>query len=68
MIPHNSYPNQSDRWRRVLVLRYMSAAGNFGPKDYPDYRNGDPFPRTGFLVCGQDTEKRGWEHSPFAAV
>lgn len=65
MIPHNSYPNRSDRWRRVLVLRYMAASGSFEDKTYPDYRTGEPFPRTGFLVGGHDTENHGWQQSPF---
>ncbi len=65
MIPHNSYPNQSDRWRRVLVLRYMAAAGECGPKTYPDYRTGEPFTRECFLVSGEDSQQRGWKRAPF---
>ena len=59
MIPHSSRPNQSDRWRRVLVLRYMSADGEMGKKMYEDYRDGSPSPRQYFLVRGQDVANRG---------
>jgi len=59
MIPHNSIPNLSDRWRRVLVLRYMAADGVMGAKEYPDYRSGEKFPRKFFLVRGEDVLKRG---------
>lgn len=65
MIPHNSGPNLSDRWRRVLVLRYIAADGELGPRMYPDCRTGNKFPREGFLVRGQDIANRGLRHSPF---
>ena len=68
MIPHNSIPNHSDRWRRVLVIRYMTATGDMGDKMYEDYRNGDPFPRRFFLVRGEDVLNRGLERSPFEMV
>ena len=66
-LPHNSIPNHSDRWRRVLAIRYMTATGDMGDKMYEDYRNGDPFPRH-FLVRGEDVLNRGLERSPFAMV
>jgi hypothetical protein len=65
MIPHSSIPNNSDRWRRVLVFRYIAADGVFGDKEYPDYRNGEKFPRRFFLVRGRDVLNRGLETSPF---
>jgi hypothetical protein len=66
MMPHNSLPNQSQRWRRVLVLRYMSADGTVGPKEYQNYRTGEKFPREGFLVRGEDVSQRGYRRSPFS--
>ena len=68
MLPHNSIPNHSDRWRRALAIRYMTAAGDMGDKMYEDYRNGDPFPRRYFLVRGEDVFNRGLERSPFEMV
>ena len=64
MIPHSSLPNRSDRWRRVLVLRYMSAAGEMGEKTYEDYRDGTPFPREYFLVRGEDIAQLGLPRTP----
>lgn len=64
-IPHNSPPNRSDRWRRVIVLRYMPAEGVFGNREYPDYRTGELFPRRFFLMRGNDVQNVGLEHSPF---
>lgn len=61
MIPHRSTPNRSDRWRRVLVCRYMSAEGDMGTKEYPDYRTGQMFPRRYLLVRGQDVLNRRLE-------
>jgi hypothetical protein len=68
MIPHRSVPNSSDRWRRVLVLRYMRADGDMGEKMYEDYRTGDPVARRYFLVRGEDVLNRGLERSPFEMV
>lgn len=65
MMPHNSTPNYSDHWRRVLVLRYMTAEGGMGEKEYVDYRNGKKFDRKYFLVRGKDVQNRGLEISPF---
>ena len=42
MIPHNSLPNRSHRWRRVLVLRYIAADGQFARKTYTNYRIRSP--------------------------
>lgn len=64
MIPHNSPPNRSERWRRVLVLRYMSAEGDMGEKEYIDYRNGAPFQREYYLVRGTDVLGRGLPKGP----
>lgn len=64
MIPHTSYPNESDRWRRVLVLRYMAAGGTLGDKKYEDYRNGEPFDRRFYVVRGEDTVNQGLPTRP----
>lgn len=61
LIPHRSTPNQSDRWRRVLVCRYMSAGGDMAGMEYPHYRTAEPFPRRYLLVRGEDTAGRGLE-------
>ncbi len=61
MIPHRSPPNTSDRWRRVLVCRYMGADGEMDEKEYPDYRTGRMFPRKYLLVRGEDLRNRGLE-------
>lgn len=65
MIPHHSYPNESDRWRRVLVFRFMTAGGDMGPKAYEDYRTGENFDREYYLVRGKDVKGRGLKTSPF---
>jgi len=64
MIPHTSFPNQSDRWRRVLVLRYMAAGGTLGDKQYQDYRNGEPFARKYYVVRGSDEVNVGLPTRP----
>lgn len=64
MIPHNSSPNLSERWRRVVVLRYMDAAGEMGDKMFPNYRTGEQFPRRFFLVRGKDVMGKGLPTSP----
>lgn len=66
MIPHSSTANQSPRWRRVLVLRYMSATAEMGEKMYEDYRDGSPMPREFFLVRGEDIDQRGLPRVPAA--
>ncbi len=65
MIPHTSEPNASNRWRRVLVLRYTAADAELGEKNYRDYRTGDPMPRQFFLVRGQMPNGRTLPTSPF---
>ena len=65
MIPHTSEPNKTDRWRRVAVFRYIAADGELGPKQYEDYRTGEPFDREFYLVRGEDVEGRGLPRSPF---
>ena len=64
MIPHSSMPNTSDRWRRVLVVRYMAADGEMAPKTYEDYRTGAPFEREFYLVRGQDVRNQGLKRTP----
>ena len=65
LIPHSSTPNSTDQWRRVLVLRYMDAAGTAGPKEYEDYRTGAKFERELFLLRGRDLANRALRSSPF---
>jgi phytanoyl-CoA hydroxylase len=65
MMLHNSVKNGSERWRRVIILRYMAADGVMGEKDYVDYRTGNPMPRRYFLVRGRDLLGRGLARSPF---
>jgi ectoine hydroxylase-related dioxygenase (phytanoyl-CoA dioxygenase family) len=65
MIPHGSTPNDSDRWRRAIILRYMAAEGEMGSKQYQDYRTGEWFSREFFLVRGEDVLNRGLKRSPF---
>lgn len=65
MLPHNSLPNHSNRWRRVIVLRYMSADGDLPPKMYDNYRTGEKFSRERFLVRGHDVKNLGLRVSPF---
>ena len=67
MIPHNSPPNRSDRWRLVLVLRYIAADAQLGPNTYYHYETGEPFEREFFLVRGQDARGLGLRRSPFEA-
>ncbi len=62
MIPHRSPVNSSkDRWRRVLVVRYMSADGDMALNQYPDYRTKEMFDRKFVLVRGEDVLGRGLE-------
>jgi ectoine hydroxylase-related dioxygenase (phytanoyl-CoA dioxygenase family) len=65
MMPHTSTPNSSDRYRRVLVLRYMAADGTIGAKEYEDYRTGEKFLRKCFLMRGEDVANYGLRPSPF---
>ena len=59
MIPHRSSPNGSDRWRRIIVVRYMNADGEMGQKQYPNYHTGEMFDRKYILVRGRDVLNRG---------
>ena len=66
MLPHTSEPNASDRWRRVIVLRYMTPDGEMGPKVYNDYRTGEPFDREYYLVRGSSKGNKRLKASPFS--
>ena len=59
MLPHNSVPNKSDRWRRVLVLRYMVSDCQTNDMEYEDYRTGELFSRQYYLVRGKDLLDQG---------
>lgn len=65
MMPHESGPNLSDQWRRAMVFRYIAPDGELGSSTYYDYRNGDPMPRTFFLVRGEDVHGLGLPRHPF---
>ena len=39
--PHGSGPNVSDRWRRVIVARFIAADAELGESTYPDVRRRD---------------------------
>jgi hypothetical protein len=67
MIPHKSSPNMSERWRRVILLHCMDAAGEMGDKTYTNDRIGESFPRRFFLVRGEDAAGKGLPTSPFVA-
>lgn len=61
LIPHRSTANASNRWRRVLVCRYMQADGDMPEMEYPDYVTGETFNRKYLLVRGEDVANRGLE-------
>ena len=66
MIPHSSVANtDANRWRRVIVIRYLAASCRLGREVYTSFRDGVEFPREYFLVAGQDTESYGFRRSPF---
>jgi ectoine hydroxylase-related dioxygenase (phytanoyl-CoA dioxygenase family) len=65
MLPHTSEPNASNRWRRVIVFRYMTPEGEMGRKIYQDYRTGESFDREYFLVRGKDVGNKRLKCSPF---
>lgn len=65
MLPHSSLPNRSDRWRRVIGLRYVSAEIDLAYKEYPNFRTGEMFEREFFLVRGNDVRGHGLRRSPF---
>lgn len=55
MLPHASRANQSNqRWRRVIVIRYLSAHCRLGTEVYEDFADGTTFPREYFCVGGSD--------------
>ena len=60
-----SPPNRSDRWRRVIVVRYLAADAKLGPNTYTHHRTGEPFQREIFLVRGRDVKNHGLRTSPF---
>jgi len=66
LTPHSALPNTDpQRWRHVIILRYTSAAGDFGCKDYTDFKTGERFPREYFLVRGEDRANRGFRRAPW---
>ena len=58
MTPHNSTPNKSDHWRRVLIFRYLAADADFVPGTYYDYRTNEAFERVFYLVRGDDVNAK----------
>ena len=65
MLPHCSTPNRSDRWRRIISMRYVAADAQLGEKVYKDFRTLEPFDRAFFLVRGEDIKGYGLKRSPF---
>ena len=65
MIPHSSPPNRSHRWRRVLVLLFVSPDGQINGKTYKNYKTGEPFEREFILVRGEDIKGWGLRRNPF---
>jgi len=65
MTPHTSMPNKSDRWRRVLIFRYIAPDGQLGSSTYYDYRTNEPFDRVFYLVRGEDVHELGLPRSPY---
>ncbi len=66
MIPHYSLPNGSNRWRRLMTLRYMQADGkDMGERHYTSYLDRTTFDREYYLVRGIDVHGRGLRNSPF---
>jgi hypothetical protein len=48
-------PNRSpNRCRRVLVIRYITANGEMGANEYPDFHTGEPFSRQFILLRGEE--------------
>ncbi len=66
MLPHGSSPNESDRWRRNIGLRYVAADAVLGEKTYTSHKDGTPYQREFFLVRGEDVNGHGLRRSPFA--
>ena len=67
MLPHTSTPNTSDRWRRVIAIRYIAADATLGEKTYTCPVTREPFQREFFLVRGNDINGHGLRTSPFDA-
>lgn len=65
MMPHNSTPNRSDRWRRVMIFRYIAPDGELGEQTYYNYRTNEAFDRVFYLVRGEDVTGLGLPRSPF---
>jgi non-heme Fe2+,alpha-ketoglutarate-dependent halogenase len=65
MIPHSSTTNRSERWRRVIVLRYIAADAQIGEKTYVCPITREPFDREAFLVRGRDLNDQGRRQTPF---
>ena len=57
-------PNRSDSPRRAFNLRYCSAEGLLGQNEYVNPLTGEKRPREYILVCGEDTESRGFGRVP----
>lgn len=55
MLPHYSFPNRSNRWRRVMTIHYARAESErMGERHYTDYRNRSTFDRKYYLVRGEE--------------
>ena len=65
MIPHSSTTNRSERWRRVIVLRYIAADAQIGEKTYVCPITRETFDREAFLVRGRDLNDQGRRQTPF---
>lgn len=57
-------PNLSDTPRRAFNLRYCSAEGTLGQNMYVNPLTGETRPREYILVCGEDTEGKGFGRVP----
>jgi hypothetical protein len=64
MIPHTSMPNRSSRYRRVIILRYMTPQGARGEKVYTHPFSGEPMPREYYLMRGVDQHQPGARAHP----
>ena len=66
MTPHSSPANTDPtRWRRVIVIRYLSADSALGCQTYQSFHDGSDFPREYFLLRGADTRGYGCRRSAF---
>ena len=64
MMPHTSLPNRTRAARRAFNLRYCSAEGLLGASLYSHPLSGEATGREFILVCGEDTESRGFGRLP----